>query len=108
METRDHDVNHEIATKILTQLGGNRFRRMTGAWGLIAINHGLQLYIPRSNNIRRVQIVLNGEDCYTMAFYSMNSRNGVPNPKLLKSVHGVSCNQLQSVFTATTGLYTTL
>jgi hypothetical protein len=75
----------------LSQLGGRRFAVMTGASKLMALHNGLQFFIPRSKNVRRVQIVLVGDDLYTLAFYSVHGDK----IKLLDSKHAVFCDQLQ-------------
>jgi hypothetical protein len=97
-------IDKEVGATILRQLGGNRFAVMTGASKFIALKNGLQFFIPRSKNIRRVQILLTGDDLYTMAFYSIYGTS----IKLINSKHAVGCNQLQSIFEKVTGLHTHL
>lgn len=104
MSTLSKEQRQEIAQTIVQQLGGGKFRMMTGAKDFVALDHGVQFMIPQANKVRKVQIVLNGADLYTMAFYSIRKTD----IKLLKSVHGLYADQLQKTFTEATGLYTSL
>ena len=99
-------TSNDIAATIFRQLGGNKFRAMTGMKNSMTINNGLQFDIPTTNKINRVQIVLTGADLYTMAFYRYR-----PSTLTLITVdqtYGVYADALQSVFTDRTGLATRL
>lgn len=95
----------QIAGTIKQQLGGGRFAVMTGAKNFSYSEDGsLNFHIPRTKNIRAVKVTLDADDTYTMTFMSIHKYN----VKTVAEVSGVYCDQLQSVFTEKTGLYTRL
>ena len=111
--------NHEIATTILQQLGGNRFVAMTGAKDFLAIKNGLQFKIGRNaSKANRVEIKLNGSDLYDMQFiayrpYSVKVDHKrcevreIPEKRTtVREYNDIFFDQLQELFTETTGLYT--
>eukprot|EP01037_Dinobryon_pediforme_P020756 gene20756-21457_t len=102
-------TNTTIAATILAQLGGNKFRAMTGAKNLVALERGgLQFDLPRgatTNKATKVQIVLAGNDTYTLAFYKVR---GINCDKIGQDVHGLYCDQLRGAFEGATGLATRL
>jgi hypothetical protein len=62
----------EIASTILSQLGGNRFRTMTGAREMIALESGLQFALPgrlAKDGINRVKIHLTPRDTYKVEYF---------------------------------------
>jgi hypothetical protein len=95
----------EIATTILSQLGGKRFIAMTGAKNLLAHKDGLSFRLPRCGaGINYVKITLNALDLYNLEF-------GVIRDKKCSFAHTMSdiyAEDLRDVFTAATGLYTSL
>ena len=95
----------QIAATIKQQLGGARFCIMTGAKQFSYSEDGsLNFRIPRTKNIRAIRITLDADDTYTMTFFSIRKLDC----KVVHEVSGVYCDQLQSVFTSKTGLYTRL
>jgi hypothetical protein len=101
--------NQYIAETILQQLGGNAFRAMTGARAFVAISYGLQFHLPTTRHfvkrgINVVRITLTPMDVYDMEFGKIQGFDYA----VLKTVNGVYCDQLQSVFTEVTGLDTHL
>lgn len=95
----------QIAKTILAQLGGNRFVAMTGAKNLIALPEGLSFKIGRnSKGVSHVRVTLTPADDYTVEFLAC--RAGTIKTKAKAA--GVYCDNLQSIFTANTGLYTSL
>ncbi|HAT5579011.1 TPA: hypothetical protein SMT61_003561 [Proteus mirabilis] len=99
--------NQEIATTILSQMGGNRFIVMTGAKYFVAIENGLQFKLPARfaiNGINCVQVILDPSDTYTMRFLKIHGVNS----KEIEKVEGLFFDQLQIIFTEKTGLYTHL
>lgn len=98
--------NQKIAETILAQLGGNRFRAMTGARNFIAGQNGeLSFRIPVSRGINHVRVQYDaGRDLYDMRFAFV--RAGKVHTKA--DLGGVYADQLQSIFTSETGLYTHL
>jgi hypothetical protein len=97
---------NQTAATILTQLGGNRFCAMTGVQSLVAIHNGLQFRIGRGaiNKANTVRVTLQPSDLYSVEFFNLR---GV---KLTDcgTVDNVYADQLQSTFTAATGMDTKL
>ncbi len=97
----------EIARTIREQLGGRIFALMTGAKGFVALSGGgLSFRVGRnSKGVNRVVILYDkGGDCYNLEFGRMRASTY----KVLSEACGVYCDQLQSIFTAHTGLETRL
>lgn len=106
-----------IAETILSQLGGNAFIAMTGAKKFFTNGNDCCFSIGRNTSkANRVQIILKADDTYTVQFKKftggrLNKRTYEYIPEkveTLKEYNGVYCDELQSVFTAYTGLYTHL
>ena len=97
----------QVANTILEQLGGNRFAMMTGAKNFAGGRDYLSFGIP-SNNMARVSHVIvrynEGQDLYEMKFMSIRGIKC----KDVASFEGLFFDQLQSIFTQVTGLYTKL
>ena len=96
-----------VANTILQQLGGNRFIVMTGAKNFLYTDNSLTFRLPvRSANksIRIVRITLEPSDTYTVAFFS-ERKSGI---HLVSEHDDIYVENLQSVFTKATGLYTHL
>lgn len=111
--------NAEIASTILQQLGGGRFLVMTGSKDMIAIENGLKMSLAKNGSkANRLEITLNGADLYDMKFYHytpwrFSTRGGrfreYPEKiTVVREYSDVYFDQLQELFTATTGLYTRL
>lgn len=92
-----------IAKTILQQLGGGRFAAMTGAHTFVDTGRGLSFRLP-NRTINLVTVTLTPMDEYDMTF----SRIRAGQVKEVKKYDGVYCDQLQSLFTEATGLYTHL
>jgi hypothetical protein len=92
---------NEIATTILSQLGGSKFKAMTGAKNFVALERGLQFDFPKAgkNKANRVQIVLSPTDLYTVAFYKARGLNC----DLLASSHGLFADMLKGTIERATG-----
>lgn len=93
-----------VATTILQQLGGNRFRVMTGAKGFLGGADSLSFMIPRSRNVRKVVITLQPNDLYRVEFYKLNG----PSSGLVQQYADVYAEDLPARFTEATGLATHL
>ncbi len=77
---------------------------MTGAKLFISSEDGVSFQIPLSKGIRGVRIKLLPSDTYKVEFLKI-----FKSMVTVKSVHeGVYADQLQSLFTQETGLYTSL
>ena len=112
-------TNTQIANTILAQLGGRRFTVMTGAKNFIAIDNGLRFKLGKNaSKANMVEIKLNGLDLYDMRFYRYTPAKLVVNHNKgtadwhdekiadVKTYNDIYCDQLQELFTETTGLYT--
>jgi hypothetical protein len=97
-------TNQEIAKTILAQLGGNRFRVMTGAKDFVAVDKGLGFSLPKYPGVKvnRVTVVLKADDTYTVIFSRWYNMTMTP----LDKAEGVYCEDLERVFTDRTGLLT--
>ena len=94
----------EIAKTILNQLGGNRFIAMTGSKQFIAGENSLSMKLTRNQsgaNYLRITLSL---DLYKMEFISIRGAKMTTK----KEYNQVYNDQLQSLFTDATGLYTYL
>jgi len=103
----DVNLNEDVAETILQQLGGKRFIVMTGAKNLLKSNGGktLSFKLPKAiSGINYVEITLDSSDTYTMKFISLRANQA----KTIKNLSMIYADQLQSVFTANTGLHTKL
>lgn len=127
--------NMEIAQTILQQLGGGRFKVMTGAKDFCAIDNGLRFRLGKNGSrANLVKIILDGDDTYRMQFWRIGNFNPFTltakyvemglapdvinakiekakqnaEPKLLKEYTGLFFDQLQEFFTEYTKLYTRL
>jgi MoaA/NifB/PqqE/SkfB family radical SAM enzyme len=96
-------TNLTVANTILEQLGGNRFRTMTGASALVGSNIGLTFKLPSrfaNNGINYVRITLDATDTYTVEFVRLRGTKIT----IVDSVSNVYADNLQAVFTSATGL----
>jgi len=94
-----------VAQVIYLQLGGARFRAMTGSKNFIAYPDALVFAIPTNQTkSRKVRITLMPSDTYKMEFFTLMSADPI---KELTS-EGVYFDQLQEIFTHITGFYTRL
>ena len=106
---------NRVALTIYEQLGGDRFVAMTGAKGFVADENTLRISIGRNaSKANRVWITLDADDTYTMRFFRYTAprydgKTGAFKEEKITEVAKISnvyCDQLQSVFTGVTGLYT--
>ncbi len=96
-----------VASIILSQLGGNRFLAMTGAKDLLDLGNGLRCRIGRNaKRITHVEIILDASDTYTVNFYRVTKRG--LDVELVESLDMVYADNLRSHFEISTGLYTSL
>jgi hypothetical protein len=103
----------DVAITILDQLGGNRFRSMTGANSFCCEDEKLGrlvFRIPTKNGVNYINITLDFSDTYDMEFWSVRGSKKEPyiTRKLVKQFSGIYCDQLQEIFTEVTGLRTSL
>jgi len=94
-----------VANTILQQLGGRQFIAMTGAKNLTGSADTLTMKIGRNaKTISHVKIKLTAMDDYTVEFIRVRKFDA----KTVAKVEGVYAENLRQVFTANTGLYTSL
>lgn len=99
----------EVASTILAQLGGERFRTMTGARDFSATENSLTFRLPRAGKkITSVEIALAPTDTYTMTFRNVRRTATGHVNKVVEEHSGIYSDMLESVFTEVTGLYTRL
>ena len=116
MYTRNEQI--QIANTIIQQLGGNRFRVMTGARNFRTMESGLSFNIPggggfAKDGINIIQITLDPDDTYTIRAFKGRRARGTPKGTTpvvqAKGDHsGVYNDMLPAVFTDMTGLETHL
>lgn len=96
----------EIAATILTQLGGGKFIAMTGAKNICyGLDGWLEFRIGRNTSgANKVIIQLNSKDLYDVKFLRIHGAK-ITTKAQYDDVFG---DQLQSIFTEATGLYTSL
>lgn len=96
----------QIATTILSQLGGNRFLAMTGAKPTMYGERKLSFRLPRAKkSINHLTVTLRADDTYDMRFGTLiGSRPYAEKDRF----EGVYADDLQRLFTEATGLYTSL
>lgn len=98
-----------VSNEILRQLGGNKFRVMTGAKDFVGGERTLQFKLPSTPNfvndgINFVVITLEATDYYSIQFYRLWGRN----LKEISRADPVSVETLRESFTLHTGLDTSL
>lgn len=101
--------NLEVARTISQQLGGGKFRAMTGAKNFVGSKDSLSFRIPggggfAKDGINAIHVKLTPSDEYDMTF----SRIAGGKSKTVHEVKGLHAEDLQRVFTEKTGLRTRL
>ena len=96
----------DVANTIYRQLGGNRFRVMTGAKNMVSHEFALSMKIGRNKTNANFMVVeLNGLDLYDVTFAKLTKMGEM---KSLKTYDNVYNDMLVSIFESHTGMYTTL
>lgn len=101
----------QICGIILQQLGGNRFIAMTGAKHFIADGNRIGFKIGRNaGGVNYISITLNALDLYDMKFENvrMSRKDADIKRKVIAEHTNIYADQLQEIFTETTGMYTHL
>ena len=95
-----------IANEIYRQLGGNRFRVMTGAKNMVSHEFALSMKIGRNKTNANFMVVeLNGLDLYDVTFAKLTKMGEM---KSVKTYDNVYNDMLVSIFESHTGMYTAL
>lgn len=103
---KEEIANRQVGQTIMSQLGGNKFRVMTGAKDFVHEDKGVSFKIPKvKDGINHVKVVLTGADTYDVTFSKVRVDTGV---KEVSSVKGIYNDQLQDIFREHTGLETHL
>lgn len=100
-----------VADTILQQLGGNRFRVMTGAKHFLSDGNALVFRLPRGfarDGINAVRITLDPSDTYTVKFFKVGTARSGYKHTTVKETSGIYAEDLQPLFKTTTGLDTHL
>ena len=95
-----------IANEIYRQLGGNRFRVMTGAKMMVSTENGIRMRIGRNKtNANFMEVSLNSLDLYDVTFAKLTKMGEM---KSVKTCDNVYNDMLVRIFESHTGMYTTL
>ena len=96
----------EVSNTIYRQLGGNRFRVMTGAKNMVSHEFALSMKIGRNKTNANFMVVeLNENDLYDVTFAKLTKMGEM---KSVKTYDNVYNDMLVSIFESHTGMYTTL
>lgn len=109
MTTEQNQI--QVAQEILNQLGGNKFKMMTGAKEIYATERGLQMKIGRNAaGINKVVIELNQYDLYDMKFLkvSISKKTWDCTVTTVAQYNSIYGDVMRELFTVETGLYTSL
>lgn len=95
-----------VANEIYRQLGGNRFRVMTGAKNMVSTENGIRMRIGRNKtNANYMEVVLNSMDLYDITFAKVTKMGEM---KSVRTYDNVYNDMLVSLFETHTGMYTSL
>lgn len=61
-------INPAVSLTIINQLGGNKFKAMTGSNTFMAHQDGVSFRVPKTGKINHLKITLNPKDLYDMEF----------------------------------------
>lgn len=93
--------NQEIASIILTQLGGSRIKSFLGTKHFVAIENGLAFRFKGTNHSNYIEITLNGLDLYDIKFKKIWGNQ----VKTIQIFENIYCDQLIDIFESTTNLF---
>ena len=100
------EIDMSVATTILNQLGGNKFRVMTGAKNFMDHGNALSMRIGRnSSNSNYLKITLNDSDLYDVRFSKVTKMG---EEKSVREFNDVYNDMLVEIFESHTGMYTSL
>ena len=95
-----------VANEIYRQLGGNRFRVMTGAKNMVSTENGIRMRIGRNKtNANYMEVVLNSMDLYDITFAKVTRMGEM---KSVRTYDNVYNDMLVEIFESHTGMYTSL
>ena len=93
----------EVAQTIYEQLGGNRFKTVTGSKNFVSDVDWLSFKFPRSKAMNYCKIVLEN-DLYNIEFGNIHGAKYTIKREIMR----VYASDLTKLFESTTGLYTSL
>ena len=100
------EIDMSVATTILNQLGGNKFRVMNGAKNFMDHGNALSMRIGRnSSNSNYLKITLNDSDLYDVRFSKVTKMG---EEKSVREFNDVYNDMLVEIFESHTGMYTSL
>ena len=103
---KEREDRMRVAKTILEQLGGNKFRMMTGAKKLAGDENSLSMRLGRnSSNSNYLKITLNSMDLYDMKFCKLTRKFEEKSVTEYKNVYN---DLMRGTFPAHTGMYTSL
>lgn len=96
-----------VAATILNQLGGNKFKAMTGSFDIFSDESALVMKLRKNKSkAKYLRIELNMNDTYTMIFRTEHKPTySFP---VIEKIEGVYADMLRTIFTKVTGLETSL
>jgi len=98
-------MNQTQALTIIEQLGGNKFKVMTGAKNFTFGSSGLTFKIGSNcHRINAVRIQLEPTDVYTVEFLRASKKD----VKVVSKHEDVYCSELRELFEKCTGMLTSL
>ncbi len=103
--TQKQQEQKEIATTIINQLGGNKFRAMTGANNFVATKSGVQFKFKGSRKVNCCVITLDPSDTYTVEFWKIKRNCDFD---MIESSDMIYADMLPRIFESETGLRTSL
>ena len=96
----------KVAKTILEQLGGNKFRMMTGAKNFVDCGDALSMRIGRNKTSSNyLKITLNMMDLYDVRFSRVSLKGG---ERSVTEYNNIFNDQLVEVFEKHTGMYASL
>jgi hypothetical protein len=100
------EIRLQIANTIIGQLGGRRFRVMTGARDFLALDSGVSFKLPAFPGVQcnAVRVVLEASDTYTVEFLRVWGRS----VKSLSVHSDIYAEDLSGLFERETGLRVSL
>jgi hypothetical protein len=102
---KDEIANRQVGRTIVDQLGGNKFRVMTGAKDFVLHDKAVSFRVPQAKDgINHVKVSLNASDTYDVTFTRIRGAKATE----VHALKDIYADQLQSVFKDKTGLDTHL
>lgn len=102
---RTKEEKQYLWKEILRQLGGNKFKVMTGAKNFVGGENGIGFKFGRNaSKSNYVCIDLNSMDTYDVTFKHIRKFEAIED----KTFNGIYCDQLDGIFSSYTGMATRL